>query len=52
MRCDDATVSSLQWCNRLHSEGQIDSRKAELVYLYLLPVLVTKAGTFAGTKGN
>ena len=33
-------------------EGQIDSRKAELAYLCLLPVLRTKAGTFAGIRGN
>ncbi|VUX54933.1 protein of unknown function [uncultured Woeseiaceae bacterium] len=33
-------------------EGQIDSEKAELAYLCLLPVFRTKAGTFAGTKGN
>ena len=33
-------------------EGQIDSRKSELAYLCLLPVLTTKAGTFAGTRGN
>ncbi len=33
-------------------EGQIDSKSAELAYLCLLPVLRTKAGTFAGIKGN
>ena len=33
-------------------EGQIDSRTADLAYLCLLPVLRTKAGTFAGTRGN
>ncbi len=32
-------------------QGQIDSQKAELAYLCLLPVLTTKAGTFAGTRG-
>ena len=29
-------------------QGQIDSQKAELAYVCLLPVLRTKAGTFAG----
>ena len=33
-------------------EGQIDSEKAELAYLSLLPVFRTKAGTFAGIRGN
>ena len=33
-------------------EGQIDSKRAELAYLCLLPVLRTKAGTFAGTRAN
>ena len=33
-------------------EGQIDSESAEQAYLCLLPVLTTKAGTFAGTRGN
>ena len=33
-------------------EGQIDSQKAELAYLCLLPVLRTKAGRFAGIRGN
>ena len=33
-------------------DGQIDSQAAELAYLCLLPVLATKAGTFAGTRGN
>ena len=33
-------------------EGLIDSKRAELAYLYLLPVLRTKAGTFAGIRGN
>ncbi len=33
-------------------EGQIDSERAEMAYLCLLPVLRTKAGTFAGTRAN
>ena len=33
-------------------EGQIDSQKAELAYLCLLPVLRAKEGTFAGIRGN
>ena len=33
-------------------EGQIESQRADLAYLCLLRVLRTKAGTFAGTKGN
>ncbi len=33
-------------------QGQIDSQKVELAYLCLLPVLRTKAGTFAGTRAN
>ncbi len=33
-------------------EGQIDSQKADLAYLRLLPVLMTKAGTFAGIRAN
>ena len=33
-------------------EGQIGSRKAELAYLCLMPVLRTKAGRFAGIRGN
>ncbi len=33
-------------------EGQIDSQKAELAYLCLLPVLRAKAGTFAGIRSN
>ncbi len=33
-------------------EGQIDCKRAELAYLCLLPVLRTKAGTFAGIRGN
>ncbi len=33
-------------------QGQIDSQKAELAYLCLLPVLRTKAGRFAGIGGN
>ena len=33
-------------------DGQIDSQVAELAYLCLLPVLATKAGIYAGTKGN
>ncbi len=33
-------------------EGQIDSQKAELAYLCLLPVLRANEGTFAGIGGN
>ena len=33
-------------------EGQIGSHKAELAYLCLMPVLRTKAGTFAGIRAN
>ncbi len=33
-------------------EGQIDSQKADLAYLCLLPVLRAKEGTFAGIRGN
>ncbi len=33
-------------------EGQIDSKRAELAYLCLLPVLPTKVGTFAGIRAN
>ena len=32
--------------------GQIDGLRADLAYLCLLPVLGTKAGTFAGTRSN
>ncbi|MFB3125827.1 MAG: hypothetical protein ACE1Z7_09680, partial [Woeseiaceae bacterium] len=33
-------------------EGQIDGETADLAYLCLLPVLTTKAGTFAGIRAN
>jgi len=33
-------------------QGQIDSQKAELAYLCLMSVLITKAGRFAGIRGN
>jgi len=33
-------------------EGQIDSQKAELAYLCLLPALRAKEGTFAGIRSN
>ncbi len=33
-------------------QGQIDSQKAELAYLCLMPVLRTKAGRFAGIRSN
>ena len=33
-------------------EGQINSERADLAYLCILPVFRTKAGTFAGINGN